>query len=60
MDVREAIPFAVAILVAIGALFMIAAGGEIYGLGVALFAVAVIGGFWAIHRYFNHIDAGRR
>lgn len=59
MDVRDAIPFVVAILVAIGALFMVATGGEVYGLGLALFAVAVIGGFWAINRYFNRLDAGR-
>lgn len=59
MDVRDGIPFVVAILVAIGALFMIASGGEVYGLGLALFAVAVVGGFWAISRYFNRLDAGR-
>ena len=53
MDVRDMIPFVLAVLVAIGALFMIDAGGGIYGLGMALFAVAVIGGFWSIKRYFD-------
>ncbi|MGH7213055.1 MAG: hypothetical protein ACREF1_16535 [Acetobacteraceae bacterium] len=59
MDVRDAIPFVVAVLVAIGALFMIDTGGQLYGLGIVLFAVAVIGGFWAINRYFNEIGGGR-
>lgn len=53
MDIRDSIPFVITILAVIGALFMIAAGGAIYGLGIALFIVAVIGGFWSINRYFD-------
>lgn len=60
MDVRDFIPFVVAILVAIGALFLIDAGGAVYGLGMAVFAIAVIGGFWSVKRYFDREDARRR
>ncbi len=59
MDVRDMMPIVVAILVAIGSLFMIDAGGGVYGLGMALFAVAVIGGFWSIKRYFDRRDIRR-
>lgn len=54
------IPFVLVIFLAIGSLFLIAAGGGVYGLGLALFAVAVICGFWAIKRYFDRADAARR
>lgn len=58
------IPFVVAILVAIGSLFMINAGnagvGFLYGLGMALFALSFLGGLWAINRFFNRADARRR
>ncbi len=60
MDVSDWGPFVAAILVAIGGLFLADAGGGAYGLGLALFAVAVIFGFWSIKRYFDRIDAGRR
>ncbi len=60
MDIRDSIPFVITILVVIGALFMIKAGGAIYGLGLALFIVAVIGGFWSIKRYFDHQGPVRR
>lgn len=60
MEFRDMLPFLVAILVAIGGLFMIEAGGGVYGLGMAVFALAVIGGFWAIKRYFDNIDKQRR
>lgn len=53
MDIQDSIPFVITILVVIGALFMIKAGGAIYGLGIALFLVAIIGGFWSINRYFD-------
>lgn len=53
MDIQDSIPFAITILVVIGALFMIKAGGAIYGLGIALFLIAIIGGFWSINRYFD-------
>ncbi len=59
MEVRDAIPFVVVILVAIGALFMIETGGQLYGLGIVLFAVAVIAGFWSIKRYFDRGDVAR-
>ncbi len=53
------IPFVLAILLAIGSLFMIDAGGQIYGLGMALFIVAVVGGFWSIKRYFDRGGTAR-
>ena len=53
MEVRDSIPFVITILVVIGALFMIKAGGAIYGLGIALLLIAIIGGFWSINRYFD-------
>ena len=53
MEVRDMLSFALVILVAIGALFMIDASGSWYGLGMALFAVAVVAGFWLIKRYFD-------
>lgn len=59
MDVRDMIPFVLAILLAIGSLFMIDAGGQIYGLGMALFVVAVVGGFWSIKRYFDRSGTTR-
>jgi hypothetical protein len=59
MEVRDIIPFVLVILIAIGALFMIDTGGGWYGLGMALFAVTVIAGFWLIKRYFDRIDRGR-
>lgn len=60
MDIQDSIPFVITILVVIGALFMIRAGGAIYGLGIALFFVAIIGGFWSINRFFNRQDRLRR
>jgi membrane protein implicated in regulation of membrane protease activity len=60
MEVRDMLLFALVILVAIGALFMIDANGGWYGLGMALFAVAVIAGFWLIKRYFDRSSAGPR
>ncbi len=59
MDVRDMILFVLVILVAIGALFMIDTGGGWYGLGMALFAVTVIAGFWLIKRYFDRSSTGR-
>jgi len=59
MDIRDSIPFVVVILVAIGALFMITTGGQLYGLGIVLFLVAIIAGFWSIKRYFDRGDATR-
>ncbi len=54
------VSFAAVLLVAIGALFMIDAGGGIYGLGMALFVVAVVAGFWLIKRYFDREEVRRR
>ena len=56
---RDMIPFVLVILIAIGSLFLIDVGGSVYGLGMALFAVAVVGGFWLIKRYFDRSDARR-
>jgi lipopolysaccharide export LptBFGC system permease protein LptF len=64
LDPKDFIPFVVAILVAIGALFMIDAGnqggGFLYGLGMAIFALAVLGGLWSIKRLFDRVEARRR
>ncbi|HJS85550.1 MAG TPA: hypothetical protein VJ779_08820 [Acetobacteraceae bacterium] len=52
--------FALVILIAIGALFMIDTAGGWYGLGMALFAADVIAGFWLIKRFFDRPSAGPR
>lgn len=44
---------------AVVALVMISIAGEVYGLGIALFAVAVVAGFWYLKRMFDRVDAGR-
>ena len=59
MEMRDAIPFVVTILVAIGALFMIDTGGQLYGLGIVLFLVAIVAGFWFIKRYFDRGGVAR-
>ncbi len=39
------------------ALWLISTAGEVYGLGIALFAVAVVFGLYWIRRIFDRIDA---
>jgi hypothetical protein len=60
MEVRDMLAFALVILIAIGALFMIDTAGGWYGLGMALFAADVIAGFWLIKRFFDRPSAGPR
>ncbi len=48
-----------AAIVAVIALVLISTAGEVYGLGIALFLVAVGFGFYWIKRVFDRIDAGR-
>ena len=43
---------------AVIALLLIARSGEVYGLGIALFLVAVVAGFWYLKRMFDRVDAG--
>jgi len=40
------------------ALLLISIAGEVYGLGIALFVVAVVFGFWYLKRMFDRVDAG--
>ena len=47
------------VIVAVIALVLISTAGEVYGLGIALFVVAVGFGFYWIKRVFDRIDAGR-
>ncbi len=59
--VADFIPFVIAILVAIGALFMIDVNsGPWYGIGMALFAFAFLGGMWSVKRYFDRMETKRR
>lgn len=46
------------VVVAVIALVLISTAGEVYGLGIALFLVAVVYGFRTIKRVFDRIDAG--
>lgn len=63
-DWTDFIPFVLAILVAIGGLFLIDAGeggsGVAYALGMVVFALACLFGFWAIARFFDRAQARRR
>lgn len=60
-SVSDFVPFLIAILVALGALFMIDTDrSPWYGIGMALFALSVILGFWSVKRYFDRIEAKRR
>ncbi len=45
-------------VLAVVALVLISVAGEVYGLGIALFIVAVGGGFYSIKRRFDRADAG--
>ena len=44
---------------AVVALLMISIAGEVYGLGIAVFVVAVVAAFWYLKRMFDRVDAGR-
>ena len=46
-------------VVAVVALVLISVAGEVYGLGIALFIVAVGFGFYWLKRMFDRADAGR-
>jgi membrane protein implicated in regulation of membrane protease activity len=59
MDLIDWVILIVAVVVAIGGLFMAHAGGGVYGLGLALFVVAVVFAFWFVKRFFDRMDAGR-
>jgi len=59
IDPTDLVILAVLILIAIVGLFLASAGGGVYGLGLALFVVAVIAGFWWVKRHYDRIDAGR-
>jgi hypothetical protein len=60
MDLIGWLILAITILVAIGGLFLADAGGGVYGLGLALFVVAVVFAFWFIKRFFDRVDAASR
>lgn len=49
----------VAAAVVLLSLILISAAGEVYGLGIALFIVAVVFAFYWIKRVFDRIDAAR-
>jgi membrane protein implicated in regulation of membrane protease activity len=59
IDLTELVVLGVLILIAIVGLFLASAGGGVYGLGLALFVVAVIAAFWWVKRYYDRLDAGR-
>jgi len=59
IDLTELVILAVLILVAIAGLFLAGTGGGVYGLGLAMFVIAVVAGFWWVKRYYDRIDAGR-
>ncbi|MGH7042748.1 MAG: hypothetical protein ACREFY_11525 [Acetobacteraceae bacterium] len=59
MQPKDWLTLIIAAVVAIVALFLISAAGEVYGLGIALFIVAVGFGFHRLKRMFDRIDAGR-
>jgi membrane protein implicated in regulation of membrane protease activity len=59
IDLTELVILGVLILIAIAGLFLASAGGGVYGLGLAMFVIAVVVGFWWVKRYYDRIDAGR-
>ncbi len=59
IDLTELVVLAVLIIVAVVGLFLASAGGGVYGLGLALFVIPVIGAFWWVKRYYDRVDAGR-
>ena len=59
IDLTELVILGVLILIAISGLFLASAGGGVYGLGLAMFVIAVVVGFWWVKRYYDRVDAGR-
>jgi hypothetical protein len=59
LPIIDLLILALLILIGLAGLFMISAGGTIYGLGVAVFVVAVVLGFYVIKRHYDRIDSGR-
>ena len=60
MDLLTWAPFILAILLVILGLTLASIGGGVYGLGVAIFLLSIVFGFWSIKRHFDRIDAGHR
>jgi hypothetical protein len=62
MTVREWLLLIVTTLVGLGGLFFASSpsGGASYGLGLAIFGVALIYAFVLIKQYFDRLDSGRR
>ena len=58
IELTPLVVLAVAVVVAVVGLFLASAGGGVYGLGLALFVVAVIAAFWLIKNYYDRVDAG--
>jgi hypothetical protein len=48
-----------AVVLGLIALVLISVAGEVYGLGIALFIVAVVFGFYSLKRMFDRADAHR-
>jgi hypothetical protein len=59
IDLTDLIILAVLIGIAVVGLFLVSAGGGVYGLGLAIFVVAVIGAFWWVKRYYDRIGSGQ-
>jgi hypothetical protein len=59
LPIIDLLILALLILIGLAGLFMISAGGTIYGLGMAVFVVAVVLGFYVIKRHYDRIDSGR-
>lgn len=60
LPIIDLLILALLILIGLAGLFMIAAGGAVYGLGMAVFVVAVVLGLYVIKRHYDRIDSGRR
>jgi len=59
MQPQDWLTLLAATVVAVVALVLISIAGEVYGLGIALFVVAVGWGFHRLKQVFDRIDAGR-
>lgn len=60
LPVAELVAILVIVAIALGGLVMASFGGTLYGLGLAIFAVAVVLGFWTIKRHYDRVDASGR
>jgi len=58
MQTRDWLVLIGATVVAVLALVLISTAGKVYGLGIALFIVAVGFGFYWVKRMFDRADAG--